>query len=115
DGLGAIGLANLAPALAELAAANTDRLVAARQEIGDRRFHATGAAAGQDQNRLAGLEYPLEPRQRLVEDLGEGRRAGVKDGLRHDERDALRNGRRTGGHQVLLQHWFSFENAFRDT
>jgi hypothetical protein len=102
DALDAEGLADLAPALAELAAADDERLVARAQEVRDGGLHAHGARARQHERQLLGLEQPAQAVLDLAQALHEDRRAVIKDGPRHGEQDALGHGRRTGGEEVFL-------------
>src|SRR5262249_37595901 len=87
DRLDAVRLADLAPALAELAAVDADRLVALLEEVGDGPLHRAGPAGGEDEDVVLGLEDPPEPFAHLGEELFERRRAVVQDRLRHRQCD----------------------------
>src|SRR5206468_4129795 len=96
DGIDAVRLGELSPALAELAAVDDDHRVAPLQEIDERRLHRAGAARGEDEHVLPGLKEILQPLADPAEDLLELRRSVMDDGLRHPQREPFGNRRRTG-------------------
>jgi hypothetical protein len=104
DRLDAVCLAQVPPALAELAADDAQRLVAALHGVDHRRLHRGGPRARQHQHRLRGLEDPLQPVGGLAEDLAESGHAVVHDGARHGQQHAVGHRRRSGGEEILLQH-----------
>src|SRR3954469_12251202 len=106
DRLHAVGLGQLPPALAELAAVDHHRLVALAQEVGERRLHGAGAAGGEDQHVLPRLEQPLQALADASEEGLELRRGVVQDGPRHPQGEPLRNRRRTRSQKADLLHGF---------
>ena len=101
-GVGAVGLAQLGPALAELTGRRDDRDVARGQQVGHRRLHRTGPGGREQLHVVARLEHHLEPVQDPRVDLDERGRAVVEDRLRHHLRHGRRERRRARGHEVLL-------------
>src|SRR5438552_12495176 len=57
----AVALADLRPALAELAPVDNHHLVPRREEIGDRALHGAGARGGEHEHVLAGPEELAQP------------------------------------------------------
>ncbi len=98
------GLANLAPALAELAAVHDQGLVARRQEIGHSPFHAPRPGGSQDQHIIPGLKKPLEVFSDLAEQLGKLRRPMVDDRPGHRQQDFGGNRRGPRSKQIPFQH-----------
>ena len=100
--LRAVGLAELDPALAELAARRHEGRLARAHEVGDGRLHRPAARGREDLHLVLGLEHVLEPLQHARVDLDEGRRSVVDHRLGHHLGHGGRQRRRAGGHQVLL-------------
>ena len=105
----AVGLADVAPALAELSGVDGDGLVAGGQGVDDGRLHRPRARGGQDVDVLLRAEDVLQALGHLHEDLGEFGRPVVDDGLGRGGQDGLRNRRRAGGEKVIL---FNHESSF---
>jgi hypothetical protein len=101
-GARAVGIAELGPALPELAARGHERRLAGADQIGDRGLHRAAAAGGEEEHLVLGLEDRLQPLQHTGIHLDERRRAVVEHRLCHHLRDRRRQRRRPGGHQVLL-------------
>ena len=101
--IGAVGLAELDPALAELARRARQHLVAGADEVGDRRLHRARPARGEREHVVARAEHGRQPAEHALVQLVERRRAVVEHRRRHRLRDGGRHGRRPGGHQVLLR------------
>src|SRR4051794_39147437 len=104
DGVDAVSLGELAPALAELPAVDDDHRVAAPEEVDERRLHRAGAARGEDEHVLLRLEDVLEPLAYTRENTLEFRRPMVDDRLRHPQRKPLGNRRRAWGEKADLFH-----------
>ena len=101
-GLGAVGIAQLRPALPELPGGRDDRDVARREQVRDRRLHRAGPGGGEQQHVVARLEDHLQALQHAGVDLDERGRAVVQDRLRHHLRDRRRQRRGARRHEVLL-------------
>jgi hypothetical protein len=100
--LDAVGLADLSPALAELAAADDDRLVAGAQEVAHRGVHPDRARAGQHERQLLGLQQPAQVVLHLAQAFGERRRAVIQHRPRHREEHPLRDRSGASGQQILF-------------
>ncbi len=100
--LGAVGLAELDPALAELAGRAREHLVARADEVGDRGLHRARAAGREREHLVLRPEDHRQLVQHALVELVEGGRAVVEHRRRHRLRDRRRDRRRPGGHQVLL-------------
>ncbi len=100
--LAAVGLAQLEPALAELARGGDRDAVAGRDQVGDRRLHRAGPRGGEGEDLVGGLEDVPQPLERRRVHLDERRGAVVGDRLGHHLAHGRRQRRRPGGHQVLL-------------
>jgi hypothetical protein len=90
------GLAEVAPAFAELAAVDGQDAIAGRAEVDDRGLHGAGARRGQDIDVLFGAEDVFQAFRDLHEDFRKFGRAVVDDGLRRRGQDPVRDGRRAG-------------------
>jgi hypothetical protein len=91
--LDAVGLADLPPPLAELAAVHNDDLVTLAQGVHDRALHRAGAGRRQDQDLVLGLKEPFQAITDLRDDLLEGLRPVMDNGAGHRERSLFRDGR----------------------
>ena len=103
DGLGAVGVAQLGPALAEVAAAGDQHGLPGTREVGDCRLHRTGARGGEHLHLVGGAEDQLEPLQDAGVDLHERGRPVIEHRLGHHLRYRGRKRGRARRHQVLLQ------------
>ena len=101
-GVGAVGVAELGPALAELAAGGNHGRVAGANEVGDCGLHRGGSRGREAQDLVARLEDQRQPLQHPRVDLDERRGTVIEDRLRHHLRDARRQRRRSRGQHVLL-------------
>ena len=101
--VGAERLAELGPALPELAAGGDDRRLTGDDEVGDGRLHRAGPGGGEAEDVVGGAEGDRETIEHPPVDLDEGRRAVVEDRLGHRLRDARRQRRRSACNQVLLR------------
>ena len=102
DELGAVGLAELDPALAELAGRQRQRLGARAHEVGDGRLHRARAARAEREHRVGGPEHRGQAAEHALVELVERRRAVVEHRRRHRLRDLRRDRGRAGRHEVLL-------------
>ena len=102
DGLAAVGVAELDPALAELAGGAGQHGLAGPHEVGHRGVHRARAAGAEAQDVVGRLEDAGQLAQHPLVDLHERGRAVVEHRRRHRLRDRGRDGRRPGGHEVLL-------------
>ena len=100
--IAAVGLGELDPALAELAGRGGQHGLAGADEVGGGRLHRAGAAGGEDEHVVLGLEDLGQLAQHPLVELDEGRSAVVEHRRGHRLRDGRGHGRRPGGHQVLL-------------
>ena len=76
-------LANLEPALAELAPIDHNDRVTSRTRVDHRCLHGAGARRGQDQHLLCGLEQPPQPLLHLGKELTELRSPMMDERLGH--------------------------------
>ena len=102
DLVGAVGLAEPDPALAELAGGAHEDPVTGAHEVRERRLHRTRAARGEREHVVLRAEDGRQLGQHALVHLVEGGRAVVEHRRGHRLRDGGRDGRRPGGHQVLL-------------
>src|SRR5215211_1880455 len=101
-GPGPVCLAHVVPALAKLPRRGDDDGLVGYDEVGDRGLHAAAARRGEAQHVVARPEHGAQVLQHPRVDLDECGRAVVHDRLGHHLADRRRQGRRAGGHQVLL-------------
>ena len=102
--LGAPRGVELLPALAEVADGGDEDVVARVDDVGDGRLHGAGAAGGVHHDVVLGLVDVLHPRDDLLEDLGEARRAVVDDRLGQGGEHLRRHGRGAGSDEEALLH-----------
>jgi hypothetical protein len=99
-----VSLADFAPALAEFAPFNGDRLIARRQQARDRRLHAARSRRRERYDRILRPEDVLQVFARLLEDRIEVRGAMVNDRFGHRRQHLRRDIRRSRGEKCVLHH-----------
>jgi hypothetical protein len=102
DDVAAVGVGELDPALAELAGRGGEHRLAGAHEVGDGGLHGAGAAGGEGQDVVLGLEDARQLAQHPLVELDEVRGPVVEHRGGHRLRDGRRHRGRPGGHQVLL-------------
>jgi hypothetical protein len=102
DHVGAVGLGELDPPLAELARGGGENLRARPYQVGDGGLHRARPAGRERQHRVGGLEHLREPGQHARVELVERGSAVVEHRRRHRLRHRRWHRRRPSGHEVLL-------------
>jgi hypothetical protein len=102
DQVGPVGLAELDPALAELARRRCERLGARADEVRHRRLHRTRPARGEREHRVLGLEHVRQPAEHAGVELVEGGGPVVEHRGGHRLGYGGRHRGRAGRHEVLL-------------
>ena len=104
DGLGAVGVADVRPAIAERSHRAEERLLAGTEEVDDGGLEAAGATCRIEQDVVVGAERPAQTTDDIVHHRGELRAAVVDHGTARGTDHASGERGRTGNAELWFTH-----------